>query len=221
MRILSITAKPTPTPKAGSKTPSTPRKPSKPADIDCEKDHKVEPKDDNTLTGTLVVKSCHATRFARKPSRCTNVGNKFTSVVHQKLAKAGITDKNDLKIVGTSGDKKQTVFTYSFPCAKAQRQTVIDSLKDACKDKDLHDTVTKENEASDESNSGSDSDEHPPKTPSGTKEPHKPEPKDKDHTGTTKAAKPGTFSFPLFSFAGWLLRFRSCIDVNYTFSLLQ
>ena len=38
---------------------------------------KLQSQDDKNVSGVLIVKSCHATRFDRKPSRCTNVGDKF------------------------------------------------------------------------------------------------------------------------------------------------
>ena len=133
-------------------------KPSKPSSIDCDKDHTVTVKDDKNLNGVLVVKSCHATRFDRKPSRCTNVGNQLGSLVNARLAKLGVNDKCDVKIVKTAGDKTQTEFHYTVPCDKSRQQTVIDSLKDACKDKALTDTCTHENQP-DEDDSSSESDE--------------------------------------------------------------
>jgi hypothetical protein len=133
-------------------------KPSKPSGIDCDKDHKVTVQDDKTLSGVLVVKSCHAARFNRKPSRCTNVGNQFGSLLNTRLNKVGIKDQFNVKIVKTLGDKKQTEFHYTLSCDKSRHKTVIDSLKDACKDKNLTDTVTKENQP-DEDDSSSESSE--------------------------------------------------------------
>jgi hypothetical protein len=133
-------------------------KPSKPSDIDCDKDHKVTVQDDKTLSGVLVAKSCHAARFNRKPSRCTNVGNQFGSLLNNRLNKVGIKDQFNVKIVKTIGDKKQTEFHYTLSCDKSHHKTVIDSLKDACKDKTLKDTVTNENQP-DEDDSSSESDE--------------------------------------------------------------
>ncbi len=143
-------------------------KPSKPSDIDCDKDHKVTVQDDKTLNGVLVVKSCHAARFNRKPSRCTNVGNQFGSLLNNRLDKVGIKDQFNVKIVKTLGDKTQTEFHYTLSCDKSRQKTVIDSLKDACKDKTLKDTVTKENQP-DEDDSSSESDEKSTKPTPATK----------------------------------------------------
>jgi hypothetical protein len=134
-------------------------KPSKPSDIDCDKDHKVIVQDDKNINGVLVVKQCHATRFNRKHSRCTNVGNKFGSLLNTRLDKLGIKDKFDVKIVKTVGDKKQTEFHYTVSCDKSHHKTVIDSLKDACKDKTLKDTVTNENQPDDDDSSSESSEE--------------------------------------------------------------
>ena len=129
--------------------------PSKPAQIDCDNDHKVTVQDDKTVSGVLVVKSCHATRFARKPSRCSNVGDTFTSLLNDRLAKLGIKDKFSVKILQSTGDKTQTEFHYQVPCDKSRQQNVIDSLKDSCKDKTLTDTCTHENEPDDSDSSSS------------------------------------------------------------------
>ncbi len=110
------------------------------------------------------MKSCHAARFNRKPSRCTNVGNQFGSLLNNRLDKVGIKDQFNVKIVRTIGDKTQTEFHYTLSCDKSRQKTVIDSLKDACKDKTLKDTVTKENQP-DEDDSSSESDEKSTKHP--------------------------------------------------------
>ncbi|CAF4120378.1 unnamed protein product, partial [Rotaria sp. Silwood2] len=154
------TAAPTTQPTTASKaTKATQKalKSSKPSTVDCDKDHKVTAQDDKNINGVLVVKSCHATRFARKPSRCTNVGNKLGSLVKNRLDKVGIKGQFPVKIVKTSGDKTQTEFHYTIPCDKSQQQTVIQSLKDSCKDKDFVDTITEENQP-DEDDSSSESD---------------------------------------------------------------
>ncbi|UJR38625.1 hypothetical protein I4U23_031291, partial [Adineta vaga] len=156
------TAKPAtaaPTKKVTSKSGKT-LKPSKPATVDCDKDHKVQAQDDNTVTGVIRVGGCHATRFARKPSRCGNVGGTLTNLLHGRLNKLGVKFTDKVQIVKTAGDKKATEFHYKLPCGKAQQKQVIDSLKDTCKDKDLHDTVTNENQPDeDDSSSSSESDE--------------------------------------------------------------
>ena len=77
-------------------TPGKTLKPSKPATVDCDKDHKVTSQDDKNVSGVLVVKSCHATRFDRKPSRCTNVGDKLGSLLNDRMHKLGIKDKYQL-----------------------------------------------------------------------------------------------------------------------------
>ncbi len=63
-----------------------------------------------------------------------------------------------MKIVKTAGNKTDTEFHYELPCQKAHQQSVIDSLKDSCKDKDFIDTCTHENQP-DEDDSSSESDE--------------------------------------------------------------
>ncbi|CAF4784652.1 unnamed protein product [Rotaria sp. Silwood1] len=133
-------------------------KPSKPSTVDCDKDHTVTAQDDKNLQGVLVVKSCHASRFARKPSRCNHVGDKLGALLKNRLDKAGIKGQYPVNIVKTVGDKTQTEFHYTIPCDKSQHQTVIQSLKDSCKEKDFIDTVTAENQP-DEDDSSSDSDE--------------------------------------------------------------
>jgi hypothetical protein len=60
--------------------------------------------------------------------------------------------------VKTAGTSSQTEFHYECPCEKARQQQVINSLKDTCKQKDLTDTCTKENEPDDD-DSSSESDE--------------------------------------------------------------
>ncbi|CAF4345797.1 unnamed protein product, partial [Rotaria sp. Silwood2] len=133
-------------------------KPSKPSTVDCDKDHKVTVQDDKNINGVLIVRSCHASRFARKRSRCTNVGNKLGSLLKNQLEKVGVKGQFPVNIVKTSGDKTQTEFHYTLPCDKAQHQTVMKSLKDTCKDKDLIDTITTENQP-DEDDSSSESEE--------------------------------------------------------------
>ena len=134
-------------------------KPSKPANIDCDNNHKVTAADDKTISGVLVVKGCHATRFNRKPSRCGSVGNKFGSLLNAHVKKAGLNKLFNLNIVKTVGDKKQTTFHYTLPCEKAHQKQVIDSLKDTCKEKDLADTCTHENQPDDDDSSSESSEE--------------------------------------------------------------
>ena len=114
--------------------------------------------DDKTLKGTLRVHSCHASRFGRKPSRLSNVGGKFSSLVNDRCKTRGVNDKYQLQFVQTQGGIGYTDFTYTLPCEKARHQIVIDSLKDACKDKDLVDTITEQNQPDDD-DSSSESDE--------------------------------------------------------------
>jgi hypothetical protein len=57
--------------------------------------------------------------------------------------------------VETAGDKTQTEFHYQLPCQKAQQQTAIEQLKDVCKDKELTDTCTHENQPDDDDSSSS------------------------------------------------------------------
>ncbi|CAF4982929.1 unnamed protein product, partial [Rotaria sp. Silwood1] len=135
-----------------------PIKASKPSTVDCDKDHKVIAQDDKNIQGVLVVKSCHASRFARKPSRCNHVGDKLGALLKSRLDKAGLRGQYPVNIVKTVGDKSQTEFHYTIPCDKSQHQTVIQSLKDSCKEKDFIDTVTAENQP-DEDDSSSESDE--------------------------------------------------------------
>ncbi len=135
----------------------------------------------------LVVKQCHATRFIRKPSRCTNVGDKVGALLNTRLNKLGITDQFNVKIVKTVGDKKQTQFHYTVSCDKSKQKTVIDSLKEACKDNTLKDTVTNENQPED-GDSSSESSEETRKTHASAKVTQK----DLPQTKPTAAPKPQT-----------------------------
>ncbi|CAF4094129.1 unnamed protein product, partial [Rotaria sp. Silwood1] len=159
-------------------------KPSKPSTVDCDKDHTVTAKDDKNLQGVLVVKSCHATRFARKQSRCTNVSNKLGTLLKNRLDKAGLKGQYPVKIVKTLGDKTQTEFHYTIPCDKSQHQIVINQLKDTCKDKDLIDTITAENQP-DEDDSSSESDDETVEQPT-TKVPSKATPQSKVTPATSE-----------------------------------
>ncbi|CAF4951495.1 unnamed protein product, partial [Rotaria sp. Silwood1] len=168
-------------------------KPSKPSTVDCDKDHTVIAQDDKNIQGVLVVKSCHASRFARKPSRCNHVGNKLGALLKSRLDKAGIKGQYPVNIVKTAGDKTQTEFHYTIPCDKSLHQTVIQSLKDSCKEKDFIDTVTAENQP-DEDDSSSESDEESkegPTTKVSQKEMPVPRPT-KISVKPIKASKPST-----------------------------
>ncbi len=175
------------------KKSDTPRKPSKPSQIDCDNDHKITAQDDKTLSGVLVVKKCHASRFARKPSRSNNVGNKLSTLLFHRLNSYGVKDLFNVKIVKTVGDKKETQFHYSIPCDKSYHKSVIASMKDACKDKDLADTCTHENQPDndDSSSSSEESNEKPGNKPA----PGKVTQKDVPHSKATDAPKPKTGKF--------------------------
>ena len=134
-------------------------KPVRPSTIDCDKDHKVSVKDDNTVTGVLRFNAARSSRFGRKANRCTNVGNKMGSLIATRFNKLGYKDSANINIVKTSGDNKQTEFYYEMPCQRARQQAVIEQLKDVCKDKGLSDTVTKENEPDEDESSSSESEE--------------------------------------------------------------
>jgi len=118
----------------------------------------VKAQDDKTITGVIVAKSCHATRFVRKPSRFANVGNKFGALLNGRLMQKGIRGGLPMKIVQVAGDKQHTEFHYTVSCEKSQQQVVIDQLKATCKDKDLVDVITNENQP-DENDSSSESNE--------------------------------------------------------------
>jgi len=152
------TAAPT-TQKQTPKSGTTP-KPSPPSTVDCNNDYTVKVEDDNTITGVFVAKSCHATRFQRKPSRCSNVGSKLTSLVGNRFTKLGYKDSVNIQITQTSGTKQQTEFRFKFPCQKSHQQSAIEQLKDVCNDKDFIDTITNENQPDeDDSSSSSESNE--------------------------------------------------------------
>ena len=142
--VLFFVARPAATTKAPTATSksSKPVKPTKPADIDCDKNHHVSPRDDNNLDGVLLVNSCKSSRFTSKPSRCSSVADKFTSLLNGNLAKLGIKDQHQITIQQTLGNDTCTEFHYTCPCAKAEQQSVMNSLQDSCKDKDFTDTVT-------------------------------------------------------------------------------
>ncbi|CAF1647008.1 unnamed protein product, partial [Adineta ricciae] len=135
-------------------------KPSKPAQVNCDKDHQIKVENDGSLTGTIRLGGCRASRFARRPSRCTSIGTKLTSLLHGHCNKLGLKFNENVQIVKTVGDKKATEFTYKLPCNKAHHDTVIKSLKETCKEKDLTDAATNENQPDeDDSSSSSESDE--------------------------------------------------------------
>ena len=143
--------------KITQKVTSKTRKASKPSTIDCDKDHTVSVQDDYTLSGVLIVKSCHASRFQRKPSRCMNVGSTFGSLITNGAYKIGIRTTFKVNIVKTLGNKEQTEFHYQCPCEKAYQPAIIQQLKEACKNKNLTSIVTSENQP-DDSDSSSESD---------------------------------------------------------------
>lgn len=138
--------------------PRKPRKPSKPSTIDCDRDHTVKVQDDKTITGVIVARSCHATRFVRKPRRFANVGNKLGALLNGRLMQKGIRGGLPMRIVQVAGNKQHTEFHYTVACEKSQQQIVIDQLKATCKDKDLVDVITNENQP-DEDDSSSESSE--------------------------------------------------------------
>ncbi|CAF4378678.1 unnamed protein product, partial [Adineta steineri] len=104
-------------------------------------------------------KGRHATRFARKPTRCGNVGNTLSSLVNGRLKKVGVNVAHNVQIVKTAGDKKQTEFHYTIPCQKEHQKALLDSLKDSCKDKELTDTCTHANQPEDDDSSSESSEE--------------------------------------------------------------
>ena len=136
------------------------KRPLKPSEIDCDNDHKVVSHDAKTVQGTLRVNSCNAAGFARNPNSVANVRARFSSIIHDRLKTKGVSEKYDLQIIKTQGDNTYTEFTYTLPCDKERHETLIDSLKAACRDNGLTDTITKENQ-NDDSDSRSDSDERP------------------------------------------------------------
>ena len=133
--------------------------PSKPVQLDCDRDHKVSVQDDKNIRGVLSVHNCKFSRFGKRPERGSKVGTQYTSIINARLAKAGIKDQHTVNIVKTSGNDSVTEFEYTVPCAKANHQTVINTLKDACKDKSLTDTINQEKQR-EEGDSSSESHEH-------------------------------------------------------------
>ncbi|CAF4458386.1 unnamed protein product [Rotaria socialis] len=129
------------------------RKPSKPSTVDCDKHHSVRAQDDNNLRGVLVVKSCHAARFVRKPSRVTNVANKFQSLLADHLNSRGVKGRFPWQISKVLGNSTHTEFHYTVPCAKSHHETVIASLKTACKEAAFIGTITQENQPHDDDSS--------------------------------------------------------------------
>jgi hypothetical protein len=87
------------------------------------------------------------------------VGDKLSALLNVRLNKLGIKDAHTVNISNTLGNKQQTEFHYTCPCEKAKQQAVIDSLKDVCKDKDLTDTLTNENQPDDDDSSSESSEE--------------------------------------------------------------
>jgi hypothetical protein len=95
------------------------------------------------------------------------VGDKLSALLNVRLNKLGIKDAHTVNISNTLGNKQQTEFHYTCPCEKAKQQAVIDSLKDVCKDKDLTDTLTNENQPDDDDSSSESSEETATKATSG------------------------------------------------------
>ena len=155
----TTTAKPTTqttkaTTKAGKSMP-----PSRPVQLDCDRDHKVNIQDDKNIRGVFSVRNSKFSRFQRRPERGSRVGMQYSSIVNARLARAGIKEQHTVNIVKTSGDATYTEFEYTVPCSKSNQQTVINTLKDACKDKALTDTLNQEQERGGD-DSSSESHEH-------------------------------------------------------------
>lgn len=117
----------------------------KPSTIDCDKDHRVSAKDDNMLSGVLVFRSCYALPFEYNSSRCKNVERKMTSLLTERLKRLGFKEIYDVNITSVDGYEQETYFGYQVLCPKTEQHTVIEQLKDVCRDKNLADIVTYEN----------------------------------------------------------------------------
>lgn len=140
------------------------RKPCRPATVNCDKDHNVTAKDDNTLEGTLKIGTCRSKLFSLKASRQTAVSSVFSSCLQKRLAALKL-DSRDVVITKVSGDSQNTVLTYSCGAKKADQDKVKQALQDSCKDKDLTDTIDKE-KTPDDSESSSSEEDVTPSTPS-------------------------------------------------------
>lgn len=119
----------------------------KPSTIDCDKDHQVLAKDDTLLSGVLIFRSCYELRFGYNSSGCKNVERKMTSLLTDRLRRLGIKDIYNVNITSVDGYEQETHFGYQVLCSKPEQQTVIEQLKDVCRDKSLADIVTYENRA--------------------------------------------------------------------------
>ena len=117
----------------------------KPSTIGCDKNHQVSAKVDNMLSGVLIFRSCYALRFEYNSSRCKNVERKMTSLLTERLRRLGFKDIYDVNITSVDGYEQETYFGYQVLCSKTEQQTVIEQLKDFCRDKNLAGIVTYEN----------------------------------------------------------------------------
>ncbi|CAF1392550.1 unnamed protein product [Adineta ricciae] len=155
-------------PKAATAAPkSSQSKPTKAVNLDCDKTHQIVAQDENSITGVFTVHSCKASRFTQKQSRCTSLGSKLSSLVTDRVAKTGDKKPCSVNIVKASGTSTSTEFRYTLPCEKSRQKAVIDSLKDACKDKNFADTITniKQKEQGESSSSESDENNKSPSKP--------------------------------------------------------
>lgn len=133
--------------RSSSRTTAVTLEPCQSSTIDCDKDHQVSAKDDNTLSGVLIFRSCYAARFERNSSRYRNISSTMTSLLADRLQKLGFNDTYNVNIISTSDHEQETYFYYQVSCGEAEQLVVIEQLKSVCKDKNLTDTVTYENQA--------------------------------------------------------------------------
>jgi hypothetical protein len=121
------------------------QKASSSAHYDCDNDHNVVAKDDNTLQGTLHIHSCEANKFISKSGSRTVVGSALSKSLQKQLSKLGLSSRN-INITNAAGDSTETTLTYQCPCAKDEQDRVTQALHDACKDQDVKGTIDNENQ---------------------------------------------------------------------------
>lgn len=131
--------------------------------MDCDNYHKVFAQDDKSIKGVLTVKSCKASRFDRKPSRGLSIGKTFNALLAARAKKLGMKDPLEMKLVKSGGGPTYTEFTYTLSCDKSRQQAIIDSLKEACKDKALSDKINEEKQRDDDESSSESDEEDVPK----------------------------------------------------------
>ena len=102
----------------------------------CDNDDNIRVKDEQTLTGKIVVQNCDcANRFRNNATRVAAVAQTVADrlrVYFQKLYGTTFNYQVSLKVL--TGNKTHTVFSYTVKVPAAEQSKVKDAMKKACKD---------------------------------------------------------------------------------------